>query len=252
MIMFFFLPDIIELEHSFSYLRVYNNTVINRLEEEEDSFTSPTPNHKRGSPVENSLYVDCDASQGNHQPMWVTLNPSVGGPTGIISAGNDSYGVEILSDYMARLYFNSFDRAFEGVYRCLSAQSGNFVEIFITTGNHTLTLIECDNQLQFCLYTENPYTETVSPLNAIVVEGNPVTLEFKVAVDSNGNSWNAEGINFDFTPAGLFDREYGELLLFTVRSSAYPQNYIYSIESVDRSQEGLYTVTASSMHTYLH
>lgn len=147
MIMLFFLPDIIQLEHSFSYLRVFNNTVINRLEEE--SFTTPTPNHKRGSPVENSLYVDCDASQGNHQPMWVTLNPSVGGPTGIISAGNDSFGVEILSDYMARLFFNYFDPTFEGVYRCLSAQSGNFVEIFITTGNHTLTLIECDNQLQF-------------------------------------------------------------------------------------------------------
>ena len=74
--------------------------------------------------------------------MWFTLNPSVGGNTGVIPTGNYSYGVEILSDYMARLYFNSFDQAFEGVYRCLSAQSGNFVEIFITTGNHTLTLIK--------------------------------------------------------------------------------------------------------------
>ena len=206
--------------------------------------------HKRGSPIENSLYVDCDASQGNHQPMWVTLNPSVGGTTGVISAGNDSYGVEILSDYMARLYFNSFDQAFEGVYRCLSAQSGNFVEIFITTGNHTLTIIEYDNKLQLslsCLYTENPYTETVSPLNPTVVEGNPVTLEFKVAVDSNGNSWNTDGIDFDFTSAFL-DRESAVLFLFTVHSSAYPQNYIYSTEHVDRSQEGTYTVTASSIH----
>lgn len=97
-----------------------------------------------------------------------------------------------------------------------------------------------------CLYTENPYTETVSPLNPIVVEGNPVTLEFKVAVDSNGNIWTTEGIVFHFTPA-LFDRESAVLSF----SFAYPQNYIYSIEHVDRSQEGLYTVTATSMHTYL-
>lgn len=73
-----------------------------------------------------------------------------------------------------------------------------------------------------------------------------MTLEFKVALDSNGNTWNTEGFYFDF-PAVL-DRRCE--IPFSVRSSAYPQNYIYSIERVDRSQEGLYTVTALSMNTY--
>ena len=113
-----------------------------------------------------------------------------------------------------------------------------------------IIVINCRLFSLFCLYTENPYTDTVSPLNPIVVEGNPVTLEFKVAVDSNGNIWTTEGIDFHFTPA-LFDRESAVLFSFTVHSFAYPQNYIYSIEHVDTSQEGLYTVTASSMHTYL-
>ena len=80
-----------------------------------------------------------------------------------------------------------------------------------------------------------------------------MTLEFKVAIDSNGNSWTTEGIDFDFIPADApLDRESAVYFLFTVRSSAYPQNYIYSIESVDRSQEGLYTVTASSMLEYFN
>lgn len=234
----------------YSNLRIFNNTVINLLEEEGD-FVSPTPMHKRGSPVENSLYIDCVASQGNHEPMWITLNPTVGGTTGIISVINGSYGVQMLSDYMARLYFSYFDQEYIGVYRCLSAKSGKFAEIFITTGNHVLTdkhgfsvTIYYIHISLFCLCTENPYTETVSMPNPNVVEGNPVTLEFKVAVDSNGNSWNTEETNFEFTPA-VFDRMSS--IPFSVRSSAYPQNYIYSIERVDRSQEGLYTVTASRM-----
>lgn len=162
MMISFFLPDTIQLEHAFSNLRIYNNTVINQLQE--DSFTSPQPMHKRGSPIDNSLYVDCVASQGHHNPMWVTFNPSVGGTTGVISSGNGSYGAQILSDYMARLFFNPFDQAFEGVYRCLSAQTGNFVEIFITRGNHILTLIECDNQLQLSLVSiQKIHTQRLCP-----------------------------------------------------------------------------------------
>ena len=83
--------------------------------------------------MENSLYVDCLASQGNHEPVWTTFNPIVGGATGTIAVGV-GYRVEMLSDYMARLSFEYFDPAFTGIYKCLSGRSNAFAEIFITTG----------------------------------------------------------------------------------------------------------------------
>ena len=127
----FTFSDTIQLDHAFTDLRILNNTVINQLTQE--GLTSPQPLNKRGSPVENSLYVDCLASQGNHKPVWTTFNPIVGGVTGTIAVG-DGYRVEMLSDYMARLSFEYFDPAFTGIYKCLSGRSNAFAEIFITTG----------------------------------------------------------------------------------------------------------------------
>ena len=98
--------------------------------------TLPPPESKRGSPVQDSLYVDCIASQGNHQPFWTTSNLLVGRNTTSVPSIGEGYGAESLSAYMARLSFDFFVPEYEGVYTCLSARSREFVEILITAGKH--------------------------------------------------------------------------------------------------------------------
>ena len=130
--------DTIQLDHTYNNLRIFNNTVINQLGEglgDGESPTSSMPLSKRGSPLQDTLYVDCMASQGDHEPVWVTDNPIVRGDTNIIPAeSEDSYEARALSDYVTRLSFEYFDPHFEGVYMCLSGRSNAFVEIYITRG----------------------------------------------------------------------------------------------------------------------
>ena len=84
--------------------------------------------------MEDSLYVDCMASQGDHLPEWITFNSLVGEASGVISE-EDGYGAEMLSNYVARLYFEYFEPSFADKYTCISRSSEEFVEVFITTGN---------------------------------------------------------------------------------------------------------------------
>ena len=129
--------DKLQLEHSFYGLRIFNNTVINQLREGEGTSTTlPPPQSKRGSPVQDSLYVDCSASQGDHEPVWTTTNPEVGGDTGVIPTDAEGYGAQRLSAYMARLYFDYFDPGYEGVYTCYSELSSEFVEIIVTSSKY--------------------------------------------------------------------------------------------------------------------
>ena len=99
---------------------------------EGEGFTPTQPESKRGSPVLNSLYIDCMASQGDHRPVWTTSNPIVGGSTMVIPAVGLGFGTEALSEYVSRLSFDYFDSAFEGVYSCQSGLSNEFAEIYIT------------------------------------------------------------------------------------------------------------------------
>ena len=72
-----------------------------------------------------------------------------------------------------------------------------------------------------------------------VLEGDPVRLEFVVAVDSNGNTWNREVEGFTFTNTQQQRRRAD----FEVYSSDFPQNYALDIASVYRSDEGVYTAS---------
>ena len=90
--------------------------------------------------------------------------------------------------------------------------------------------------------------EGVAGPQIIVEEDRSVTIEFKVAVDSNGNSWDTDNVNFTFLPVAR-DSEFGLDEFFTVCDSDFPQNYCYNIDSVDRSQEGLYIASATSKCT---
>ena len=82
-----------------------------------------------------------------------------------------------------------------------------------------------------------------------VVEDDSITLEFKIAANSDGSTWNTEDISFSFQPFLLNDEGYE--IAFSVCDSDFPQNYCYTIESVDRSQEGVYLAFASSACVYL-
>ena len=84
--------------------------------------------------------------------------------------------------------------------------------------------------------------EAISAHTLSVVEDNSVTMEFNVAVDSNGHTWKDP--HFVFTsPLTDLPRE----LNFTACSPDFPQHYCHTIESVDRTHEGVYTATAASM-----
>ena len=96
---------------------------------------------------------------------------------------------------------------------------------------------------------DNPYVEPVTANYITVEEDTSVTLEFKVAVDSDGNSWNTEDVYFTFLPF-LADDELTGFVEFAVCDPAFPQNYCYTIQSVDRSQEGFYIATATSKYYY--
>ena len=116
--------------------QIFNNTVIN-IFGEEDIF--PSPESKRGSPVQNSLYIDCMASQGDHKPRWLTSNPIVGMNSTTVPALGLGYGTEALSDYVTRLSFDYFDFSFEGVYTCQSGVSNEFAETYITYGKQYIS-----------------------------------------------------------------------------------------------------------------
>ena len=72
-----------------------------------------------------------------------------------------------------------------------------------------------------------------------VAEGDPVRLEFVVAVDSNGNTWDDEETSFTFTNT----QQEMSSVDFQVYSSNFPQNLALDIISVDRSNEGTYTAS---------
>ena len=101
----------------------------------------------------------------------------------------------------------------------------------------------------YFLLTENPYIAPVSPQSITVIEDSSTKLEFMIAVDSDGHTWNKENIYFRYSSL-MIDVE--DSLSFSVCDVLFPQNYCYTIDRVDRSQEGVYTAFASSKYLFLH
>ena len=90
---------------------------------------------------------------------------------------------------------------------------------------------------------DNPYLRAVSPRQLSVTAGESVTLEFSVAVDSNGLTWSRDQVTFTFNSA------IGEesLINFIAANENFPHNFTYVIERANRSHAGVYTAIASSM-----
>ena len=91
--------------------------------------------------------------------------------------------------------------------------------------------------------SENPYVRRVSLPVVTVSEGDPVRLEFVVAVNSNGNTWIRDVGSFTFISTQQRRREVD----FEVYSSDFPQNYALDIASVSRSDEGVYTASVQGI-----
>lgn len=70
--------------------------------------------------------------------------------------------------------------------------------------------------------------------------GEPATLLFQVAVNSEGSRWDTTGMSFTFTD------ESGQTspAIFRVRDNNFPQHYSLVIDSVQEAHAGVYRVMA--------
>lgn len=79
----------------------------------------------------------------------------------------------------------------------------------------------------------------------IVAEsGDPVTLIFQAAVNSDGNEWSTTMLFFTFTKPGV-----RVPVTFENADPNFPQQFALSILSVEDSHQGIYT--ASALGTYI-
>ena len=225
-------------------LNIFNNTVVNTFPR-----GSPPPSKREISQI---FSVDCFGAQGDHNPFWNTNNPLLDDEN-----GNAGYQSIVLSNYSARVQLLAVIPGFNGTFSCVSNRSGLFSQFFLTTGElcilinsllltvhisdvHAVTwLLSCNIFFATLSLLENPYVRRVSLPVVTVLEGDPVRLEFVVAVDSNGNSWNREVEIFTFTNT----QQQRMRADFEVYSSDFPQNYALDIASVYRSDEGVYTAS---------
>ena len=70
-------------------------------------------------------------------------------------------------------------------------------------------------------------------------EGDRARLEFQIAVNSNGNTWDTDDILFFFSNNIEDDRNRNEVS-FVVDSAMFPQNYARNFTSVSREDAGVY------------
>ena len=93
-------------------------------------------------------------------------------------------------------------------------------------------------------FSEDLYVARVSPAVINVIEGNSAKLDFKIAIQSSGNTWRDDGIEFTFIPSGVQEMRE-EQVQFIVADQDFPQNWVYCIANVDRSHDGVYTAHVS-------
>lgn len=91
---------------------------------------------------------------------------------------------------------------------------------------------------------DNPYVAPISPSRITVIEQEPLTLRFRVAVNSDGNRWDTSRTIFTFieSPATIDKaRQVARILPFRNSDPNAPQDYIHSFLFVGRSDGGVYT-----------
>lgn len=83
---------------------------------------------------------------------------------------------------------------------------------------------------------ENPFVEAVTPSAVTVVEGDSLSLRFRIAVNSNGNSWDTSRTEFNF----MNSLNESSTPPFTNSIAEFPQDYLLEIAEVSRLHEGTY------------
>ena len=95
--------------------------------------------------------------------------------------------------------------------------------------------------------SENPYVRAVSPREISVVAGDSVTLEFAVALNSDGVARNTDDVIFTFTD---FNGNQPTMLSsFISFNENLPHNFVYTVEKVNGSHAGVYRASAPSTYS---
>lgn len=143
-----------------------------------------------------------------------------------------------------RLQLSRINRQIEGNYFCRSQLSNLFTTFLVSTGINNITKTFSFFIISYNI-AENPYIRAVSPSQLTVTEGEPVTLIFLIATDSDGATWNNDAVTFSFTNrSGV---EYSINSNFQASDPDFPQYFTYSIPKVELTHAGIYTASAPSM-----
>ena len=90
----------------------------------------------------------------------------------------------------------------------------------------------------------------MSPPQLIVTEGEPATLVFLIAADSDGATWNNRAVRFSFTNrSGV---QYSINSNVQNSNPDFPQYFVYTVPKVQISHAGIYTAFAPSMSLKLN
>ena len=92
----------------------------------------------------------------------------------------------------------------------------------------------------------NPYLRVLSPSTLDVIAGDTVVLEFAVAVNSNGVTWDRNSVTFTFTDETSSEELILDGSFFRAYDLNYPHNFRSIIEPVNRTHAGIYRAKATS------
>ena len=257
-------------QHNEYFAVIRNNTVVN-------SFTgssiqpSGTPSNKSevGGPdtsecfsgANSGLNVTCSVTQGNEGVAWFADNPNVAPEEGSNRVGSfETYGASPgSSPYTADLFFASVSPVFSARYYCTSQISGTSSNFFLTPREQieesSLSLylfllplfsIIPIHPLSLSPTSVNPYIAAVSPQILNINEGDPTRLEFIVAVNSDGSTWDQEDSVGFFLVNSVGESKTQLFETFTIRSEEYPQNYVFEIPVTSRYHSGNYSARGTS------
>lgn len=100
---------------------------------------------------------------------------------------------------------------------------------------------------------ENPYVVAITPAEVTVVELDSLTMRFRVALNSDGNTWDTSRTSFTLVDSALNDLQEDTIVMqrfvnFRVTDTVEsPQDYELTIPVVDRNDAGTYMARVAEM-----
>ena len=110
---------------------VQNMSIINSIQSQIPS----KKKKKKRQALAQALTLDCIGAQGTHLPVWFTDNPNTGNTSDGGRVHSSDYAfVQMLSDYVSRLFVLGLSSESVGDYYCRSEISGDSTGFFLTNG----------------------------------------------------------------------------------------------------------------------